>query len=126
LPDNALQGVYWKVIGWYVLASIALSTYFLIGTGLVGWIDGAFHQPGEAETLSKTVFLAVLLLFGYFAVIVSLNVVIRVYLVRDVWKKVLLSVRVKNIAAAADVASKGDLASALGEGFADGLDVAGF
>jgi len=33
---------------------------------------------------------------------------------------------VHNIGAAANVAAKGELASALGEGFADGLDVAGF
>jgi hypothetical protein len=39
---------------------------------------------------------------------------------------VLESVRVLDIETAADVAAKGDLASALGEGFADGLDVAGF
>jgi hypothetical protein len=30
------------------------------------------------------------------------------------------------IAAASEVAAKGELASAVGEGFADGLDVAGF
>jgi hypothetical protein len=35
-------------------------------------------------------------------------------------------VQVRNIEAAANVAAKGELASALGEGFADGLDVAGF
>jgi uncharacterized membrane protein YjgN (DUF898 family) len=126
LAQNALQGLYWSVIGWYLLASIALSAYFGICTGLVGWIDGAFHQPGGAETLSKSILLVVLLVIGYFAVILSLNVVIRVYLVHDVWVRVLKSIRVENIAAAADVAAKGELANALGEGFADGLDVAGF
>jgi hypothetical protein len=33
---------------------------------------------------------------------------------------------VHRIEAAADVSAKGDLANALGEGLADGLDVAGF
>jgi hypothetical protein len=33
---------------------------------------------------------------------------------------------VHNIEAAANVTAKGELAIALGEGFADGLDVAGF
>jgi len=38
----------------------------------------------------------------------------------------LRSVQVYDIGAAANVAAKGELATALGEGFADGLDVAGF
>jgi hypothetical protein len=36
------------------------------------------------------------------------------------------STTVHHIEAAANVAARGDLASALGEGLADGLDVAGF
>jgi len=39
---------------------------------------------------------------------------------------VLGSVNIRGIEAAANVAARGDLASALGEGFADGLDVGGF
>jgi hypothetical protein len=50
----------------------------------------------------------------------------RLYLLRDVWAKASASVQLHGIEAAANVAAKGDLASALGEGFADGLDVAGF
>ena len=38
----------------------------------------------------------------------------------------LSSTAVHNIEAAANVAAKGELVNALGEGFADGLDVAGF
>jgi hypothetical protein len=50
----------------------------------------------------------------------------RVYLQHDIWVKVLETLEVHDIGAAADVQGRGDLASALGEGFADGLDVAGF
>jgi hypothetical protein len=39
---------------------------------------------------------------------------------------VLASTHVQGIEAAANVTARGDLANALGEGFADGLDVAGF
>ena len=56
----------------------------------------------------------------------AINIVMRVYLQRDLWAKVLETVEVHNIGAAADVRGSGELASALGEGFADGLDVAGF
>ena len=128
LPENALQGVYWKVIGWYFLLGIALSIYMGIGGAIIGSITGAFHQPhlAGAAMLSRSIPLVVMTVIGYLAMILSLNVMLRVYLVRDVWEKVLRSVRVENIAWADEVAAKGDLANALGEGFADGLDVAGF
>ena len=125
LPENALQGMYWKVIGWYLVASIALIVYLGICMAVVALINGGFNTAG-ARSLASSIPLTLLTVIGYFALILSLNVMIRIYLVRDVWVRVLHSVRVENIAAAADVAAKGDLASALGEGFADGLDVAGF
>jgi hypothetical protein len=58
--------------------------------------------------------------------VLSLNVVMRIYLLRDVWARVVASVTVHGIEAAANVSARGELANALGEGFADGLDVAGF
>jgi uncharacterized membrane protein YjgN (DUF898 family) len=115
LPENALQGIYWKVIGWYMLAAIILTTVGFVFTGTAG-----------AASHTQSIPLLLLPVFVYLLLILSINVAIRVYLVRDVWVRVLESVRVLDIAAAADVAAKGDLASALGEGFADGLDVAGF
>jgi hypothetical protein len=63
---------------------------------------------------------------GYLALILAMNVVKRVYLLRDVWARVVSSTTVHNIEAAANVSAEGELANALGEGFADGLDVAGF
>ena len=63
---------------------------------------------------------------GYLMFALAINVVIRVYLVRDLWVRVLESINVHGIEAAANVAAQGELANALGEGFADGLDVAGF
>ena len=63
---------------------------------------------------------------GYLALILAMNVIMRIYLLRDVWARVVSSTTVHNIEAAANVSAKGELANALGEGFADGLDVAGF
>lgn len=68
----------------------------------------------------------VLLGIGYLALALAMNVVMRVYLMRDLWVRVLSSTIVHNIGAAANVTARGELANALGEGFADGLDVAGF
>jgi uncharacterized membrane protein YjgN (DUF898 family) len=119
LPRNAFTGLYWKVIGWYFAAAFVLPIYFVICSGIATAFSGEPH-------LFKTILLAIALVLGYFGVILSLNALIRVYLARDLWAIVLQSVQVQNIAAAADVAARGELASALGEGFADGLDVAGF
>ena len=63
---------------------------------------------------------------GYLMFALAINVVIRVYLMRDLWVRVLDSTIVHGIEAAANVSARGELANALGEGFADGLDVAGF
>jgi hypothetical protein len=68
----------------------------------------------------------VLAVIGYLAFILAVNVVLRVYLLRDLWARLIASTTAYNIEAAADVSARGDLASALGEGLADGLDVVGF
>jgi hypothetical protein len=52
--------------------------------------------------------------------------VVRIYLVRGVWDRVVTSATAYNLESADNVRVMGDLASALGEGLADGLDVAGF
>ena len=74
----------------------------------------------------KSIPLLVLAGLGYLAFALAINVVIRVYLMRDLWVRVLGSVNIIGLEAAADVAARGELANALGEGFADGLDVGGF
>ena len=55
-----------------------------------------------------------------------IGVVVRVYLLRGLWERVVTSMTVHHLDRADDVQVAGVLASALGEGFADGLDVAGF
>ncbi len=80
----------------------------------------------KAPALLQSGPLLVLSGVGYLAFILALNVAMRVYLLRDLWARVLASTTIHNIEAAANVSAKGELANALGEGFADGLDVAGF
>ncbi|WP_083839048.1 DUF898 family protein [Bradyrhizobium sp. STM 3809] len=127
LPGSAFYGLYWKLIGWMMLFITAFGIYlfgvFILVERLVG--KGADGLPQIEAVPNHAAFLAGLGL-GYIVVVLSANVVMRLYLVRDVWATVLESVQVHGIEAMANVAAKGDLASALGEGFADGLDVAGF
>jgi uncharacterized membrane protein YjgN (DUF898 family) len=127
LRRGALIGLYWKVIGWFLLLLLAFVAYLAICAGLAASMSGAplnhFFAP---PVFMKSIPLLVLLGIGYLGFALAINVVMRVYLMRDLWVRVLASINVHGVEAAADVSAKGDLASALGEGFADGLDVAGF
>jgi hypothetical protein len=71
------------------------------------------------------------LLFGayflnYLVIALFAGVVVRVYLVRGLWERVVTSATAHDLESADNVRAMGSLASALGEGLADGLDVAGF
>ncbi|KYH03043.1 membrane protein [Bradyrhizobium sp. DOA1] len=127
LPHDAFYGLYWKVIGWWTLLSAAFGVYMVGGMFLVVTLSGVSAEEVFAgDNATKSIPMVVMMVIGYFAVALAINIVMRVYLQRDLWAKVLETVEVHNIAAAADVRGSGQLANALGEGFADGLDVAGF
>ena len=127
LPRGALFGLYWKVIGWFLLvAAVFMGYLFLSATavaGLTGVPVAKIFTPGN---LQGGVPILVLAGIGYLGFILTLNVVMRVYLLRDLWVRLVGSTTVHGIDAAANVAAGGDLASAVGEGLADGLDVVGF
>uniref|UniRef100_Q07IK6 DUF898 domain-containing protein n=1 Tax=Rhodopseudomonas palustris (strain BisA53) TaxID=316055 RepID=Q07IK6_RHOP5 len=127
LPRKAFVGLYWKVIGWGVLLMIGLGLYLGFCVQALSWVSGlspeAFFKPSN---LLDNVPLLACTGVGYLALMLGLSVVIRIYLLRDLWAAVVTSTVVHGLAAAAEVAAKGELASAVGEGFADGLDVAGF
>jgi uncharacterized membrane protein YjgN (DUF898 family) len=123
LSAHDLYGRYWKVIGWYVLISLAFGAYLVACVGLfIGFGDAAHIAARMQGKISVTV----AMIFGYLAIILAMNVVLRVYLLRDVWARVAASTTVFRLEAADNVAAKGELADALGEGFANGLDVVGF
>jgi uncharacterized membrane protein YjgN (DUF898 family) len=127
LPRGALIGLYWKVIGWIVVLGLVFSAYMAASAALVASMSGEpFAEFFKSQEFSKSIPLLALVGLGYLAFALAMNVVIRVYLVRDLWVRVLGSVNISGLEAAANVAARGDLANALGEGFADGLDVGGF
>jgi hypothetical protein len=64
--------------------------------------------------------------FGYVVAALALGAIMRIYLMRDVWERVATSTTVHHLNAADNVTAQGRMVSALGEGFADSLDVAGF
>ncbi|MCC8978283.1 DUF898 domain-containing protein [Bradyrhizobium acaciae] len=127
LSRGALIGLYWKVIGCILLLVVVFAVYVVLSTLLVASMSGSSIDTFfKTEAFAKSIPLIVLLGIGYLAFALAMNVVMRVYLMRDLWVRVLSSTIVHNIAAAANVTARGDLANALGEGFADGLDVGGF
>ncbi|MET0719216.1 MAG: DUF898 family protein [Tardiphaga sp.] len=124
---SELIGLYWKVIGWIVVLGLVFSVYLGLSALLVASMSGApFAEFFKSQDFMKSIPLLMLAGLGYLAFALAMNIVIRVYLVRDLWVRVLGSVNIAGIEAAANVAAQGEMANALGEGFADGLDVGGF
>ena len=127
LGRSAFIGLYWKVIGWAFLLLAVLSVW-IIGA-VVGATAAIGTSIGGAErdlALTQHPVLLIGMALGYIVGALALGVVVRMYLRRDLWARVLASTVVYNLAVADDVVARGRAASALGEGFADGLDVGGF
>jgi uncharacterized membrane protein YjgN (DUF898 family) len=123
LRRRALIGLYWKVTGWFLLLVALFTTYLFAGVRLITGASGLSLNPA---ILQQSVSMLVLAGIGYLAFILAMNVVFRVYLMRDVWAKVVASTTVYNIDAVTDISVGGELADAVGEGLAGGLDVVGF
>lgn len=127
LESGALQEFYWKVIGWsFVLSLGAGIVVGGLGAAVVGISKALTGAAAAAETPTTTIPILVVTVIGYLGYVLGLSVVTRLYLSRDLWARVLSTTVVTNLAAAANVAARGELATAVGEGIADGLDVAGF
>ena len=127
LATGALIGLYWKVTGWIALFVLGLSVWVGIAMSL-GYAStdpsDAFEQR-LAVTLNQIPAL-IALGVGYVVAALASGAVMRVYLMRDIWQRVANSITVHNLAAAENVTARGDTVSALGEGFANSLDVTGF
>ena len=127
MSRGALVGLYWAAVGWSALLGVIFLLYLGLSLLLVVGTSGmTFEAFFETKAFATSVPLIVLVVIGYLGFVLGVNLVMRVVLMRDLWLKVVDTIRVHNIGAAANVTAKGELASALGEGFADGLDVAGF
>lgn len=127
LATGALIGTYWKVVGWSLLLTIVLAGWILLLISI-----GSVLTPSSVEDEHRVV--AILqnpvylfgLGFGYLVLAIAFGAVLRLYLNRDVWAKVAVTTSVLNLAAAENIAGQGAAADALGEGFADSFDIAGF
>jgi uncharacterized membrane protein YjgN (DUF898 family) len=127
LSNGALIDLYWLVIGWFVLLVLGLSMWFAVVLGLGYAQTNPTAQTAQRVMMaSQQIPVLAALGVGYIGVALASGAVMRVYLMRDLWQRVASSVTVHNLAAADNVAARGDTVSALGEGFANSLDVTGF
>ena len=127
LRTDALISRYWAAVGWCTLAFVGFSMYLGAAMGLyVQFTGGQMDKLFAGGRFMQAVPIIILYAIGYLALVLAMNVAIRVTLFRDIWQRIVSSVVVNRLDAAANVAAKGELVSAVGEGIADGLDVAGF
>jgi uncharacterized membrane protein YjgN (DUF898 family) len=124
LKRGALIGLYWKVIGWMVLVIVVLMIWVSAVLGIAYVLTG-INGPVSDKLLSVTQQLPVLIGYGvgYLASVLVIWMVIRIYLIHDVWRYVAESATVHNVAAAYNVTTQGETVGALGEGFAGSLDM---
>jgi uncharacterized membrane protein YjgN (DUF898 family) len=131
LDGSEMFDLYWKVIGWSMLLSIFLSLWLGATFGIplaTSGIDWNSSDETARETLRILQQPALLVAagIGYVVSALAFVVVLRMYLIHDVWQRVADTTSIHNLAAADNVVAQGDMVGALGEGFADSLDVAGF
>ena len=119
---GSLIGVYWALVGWTLLVVFAFGA---IAAGLFGLllVGTGTTSPAAAALGGKLPAwgIAAYLVF-YLLLIIAMWVLMRIYTVQRVWRRVVDACTVIDIGAAANVRAAGDVASAFGEGLADGLD----
>jgi hypothetical protein len=131
LSNSALIELYWKVIGWGLLIVFAAGTALSIIVGaaiLASGFDLGSAEKFGASIVNRPVLTGVVVFVVaafYIGILLAIGVVSQLYLTRDMWERVISSAYIFNLTAANNVIAEGDAANALGEGFADGLDVGG-
>ncbi len=121
IRPGSLIAVYWKLIAWSLLV-------LLIFAAIIGGITAALFAGtpggGALAILSGQfpMWSFALYAVAYLLLIITFWVLMRIYTLQRVWRRVVAACTVIDIAGASDIAAAGDIASAIGEGLADGLD----
>ncbi|RFB75037.1 DUF898 family protein [Methylovirgula sp. 4M-Z18] len=127
LGNGAFLGLYGKFIGllillgvlWGIAASIIFIPLFK------SLIFDLAASAGAPQWRAIAAIYAGMVVF-YVPFLLALGVLQRYFLQYGFWRRFVASISVDNLQAADHVKAMGSAASALGEGLADGLDVAGF
>ncbi len=124
LRRGSLIGIYWRQIG---LSLLVMLCFALLMGGLTFGLGGGV-APSDRLALLRgqlAVWGFAAYAVAYLLMLVALGILARIYGLQRVWQRVAGACAVIDIAAASDVAVAGEMASAFGEGLADGLDFAG-
>jgi uncharacterized membrane protein YjgN (DUF898 family) len=119
-----LFGVYWKVVGWFILI------FVLVIAAIAGIVtaDALLHVGGDNVQqkfmiASQQLHVIIASIVCYVVGALMATAVVRIYLIHDIAARVAASTTVYNVAAAENVAARGQAANAVGEGLADSLDI---
>jgi hypothetical protein len=125
LRGNAFIGLFWKMVGWFMFIGAIDSAVIAIPVTAV--IKNVGTKDQLATFLAKySTLIFVANVVNYLAMMLAMTVIMRIYFTWGIWERVVSAATLHNIEAANFVRAQGAEASALGEGFADSLDVAGF
>ncbi len=129
LSTGALMGKYWAVFGWVILIVVIdflfVGAFSMTAALIIG--GGGFDDRKVKEFLDGHVYVVyAAFILNYLIIALAMGVFLRIYLVRGVWERLASSTIVHGLEAADNVVAKGGLANALGEGFANDLDIGGF
>jgi uncharacterized membrane protein YjgN (DUF898 family) len=123
LRSGSLIGVYWKLIG---LVLLVIAVFSAIAAGLAAAL---FNFGASSGGLPAMILARQLPVWGFVAfaatyllLIIAIGVLLRIYTLQRVWRRVVAECAVIDIEAASNVGAAGDVVTAFGEGLADGLD----
>ncbi|MGZ5961541.1 MAG: DUF898 family protein [Rhizomicrobium sp.] len=131
LRTGALCGIYWAVLGW---ATLILFVDMIVAGGAFAAVVAAAggstlfnnNTALAAFLVSHSYVLTAAFIFNYLILALAIGTMMRIYLLRRMWARVTNSATVHNLEAADNVSAVGSTTNALGEGFANSLDIAGF
>ena len=121
LRPGSLIAVYWKLIA---LSLLVILVFAAIAGGITAALFAGTPGRGAVAILSGQLPMWSFALYAvaYLLLMITFWVLMRIYTLQRVWRRVLAACAVIDIADASDVAATGDIVSAFGEGLADSLD----
>jgi len=124
---SGLISLYYKALGWFALIDVVVvSAVFLCFAAMANLSGVSLPELSRSFLLQNRMLVVALCVPLYLSLLLLVNIVIRLYFMRDLWMRIAASATVYGIEAANSVRADGELASAIGEGLADGLGVASF
>jgi uncharacterized membrane protein YjgN (DUF898 family) len=121
---GALIANYWKFIGLMLLVALLAGVLLALG-GAAAQMAGLHLLPARVGAAPPPGFIVGIVLW-YLGTLLVIGVLWRIYFIQRVWKIVVNSLTLHALDTAREAPAREGTANALGEGFADSLDIVGF